>query len=209
MAQPRTRGLELKTGVECEFFLISPDGTAISDPADTAEQAVLRSAGADAPLRRDHRNLRRDGEPGLEALSERPRRCERPVRDELAIRQRAAHRRSARLLQVHGEVDRRKARITCDLHAQAVRQPHRQRLPHARIAVEGHPECLRRSQGRAGHVGGGLSFHRRRHAFGGSLVRDYQPGGEFISSASTRHAPSPARRGRPIPSPSPATTART
>ncbi len=26
----------MKTGVECEFFLLQPDGTAISDAADTA-----------------------------------------------------------------------------------------------------------------------------------------------------------------------------
>jgi len=42
------QGLRVKTGVEAEFFLITPDGSAISDPADTAEkpcydqQALLR-----------------------------------------------------------------------------------------------------------------------------------------------------------------------
>ncbi len=30
-----TRGLSLRHGVECEFFLIAPDGSAIADPADT------------------------------------------------------------------------------------------------------------------------------------------------------------------------------
>ncbi|MEW6124092.1 MAG: type III glutamate--ammonia ligase [Pseudomonadota bacterium] len=34
----RTLGYEMKTGVECEYFLISPDGKAISDGADTAEK---------------------------------------------------------------------------------------------------------------------------------------------------------------------------
>ena len=29
-------GFTMKTGVECEFFLLKPDGTAISDTADTA-----------------------------------------------------------------------------------------------------------------------------------------------------------------------------
>src|SRR3546814_3741907 len=29
-------GFTMKTGVECEFFLLSPDGSAISDAADTA-----------------------------------------------------------------------------------------------------------------------------------------------------------------------------
>jgi len=28
------QGYQLKTGVECEYFLVSPDGSAISDPAD-------------------------------------------------------------------------------------------------------------------------------------------------------------------------------
>jgi glutamine synthetase len=42
------QGVELKTGVECEYFLISPDGTAISDPADQQakpcydQQALMR-----------------------------------------------------------------------------------------------------------------------------------------------------------------------
>jgi len=41
-------GLEMKTGVECEYFLISPDGTAISDAADFQakpcydQQALMR-----------------------------------------------------------------------------------------------------------------------------------------------------------------------
>ena len=41
-------GMRVKTGVEAEFFLISPDGTAISDAADTAskpcydQQAIMR-----------------------------------------------------------------------------------------------------------------------------------------------------------------------
>ncbi len=33
-AKAAEQGLQLKTGVECEFFLIAPDGTQISDPAD-------------------------------------------------------------------------------------------------------------------------------------------------------------------------------
>lgn len=41
-------GLQMKTGVECEFFLISPDGTGIADGADTQakpcydQQALMR-----------------------------------------------------------------------------------------------------------------------------------------------------------------------
>jgi glutamine synthetase len=35
LAKAAARGLEMKTGVECEFFLISPDGTAVGDIADS------------------------------------------------------------------------------------------------------------------------------------------------------------------------------
>ena len=47
-AEAAAEGLRVKTGVEPEFFLVTPDGQAISDPADTAEkpcydqQAVMR-----------------------------------------------------------------------------------------------------------------------------------------------------------------------
>jgi glutamate---methylamine ligase len=36
MAQAKAAGYQMKSGVECEFFLTTPDGSAISDPADTA-----------------------------------------------------------------------------------------------------------------------------------------------------------------------------
>jgi len=48
IAKAAAQGLQMKTGVECEFFLISPDGTAISDPADRQvkpcydQQALMR-----------------------------------------------------------------------------------------------------------------------------------------------------------------------
>ena len=48
VAKAAEKGLTVKTGVEAEFFLLLPDGSDISDPADTAEkpcydqQAVMR-----------------------------------------------------------------------------------------------------------------------------------------------------------------------
>jgi len=48
IAKAEAEGLRVKTGVEAEFFLLTPEGDAISDPADTAEkpcydqQAVMR-----------------------------------------------------------------------------------------------------------------------------------------------------------------------
>lgn len=48
IAAAAAEGLRVKTGVEAEFFLLTPDGSQISDPADTAakpcydQQAVMR-----------------------------------------------------------------------------------------------------------------------------------------------------------------------
>jgi len=48
LARPDASGLDLKTGVECEYFLISPDGGTISDAADQQskpcydQQALMR-----------------------------------------------------------------------------------------------------------------------------------------------------------------------
>jgi len=48
IAEAAEAGLRVKTGIEAEFFLLTPEGTGISDPADTAakpcydQQAVMR-----------------------------------------------------------------------------------------------------------------------------------------------------------------------
>jgi glutamine synthetase len=48
IAKAAEAGLVMKTGVECEFFLIAPDGSTIADPADTQakpcydQQALMR-----------------------------------------------------------------------------------------------------------------------------------------------------------------------
>ena len=152
----------MKTGVECEYFLIAPDGSAISDGADTQakpcydQQALMRRYDVikdicDAmialgwnPYQNDHEDANGQFEMNWEYDT-----C-------------LAHRRQARLLQVHGQVDRREARPARDLHAQALPQPHRQRLPRARVAVEqGRQERVRGCAGRAGPVQGRLPLHRR------------------------------------------------
>ena len=43
VADAAADGYELKTGVECEFFLITPDGSAISDPADRQSSPATTS----------------------------------------------------------------------------------------------------------------------------------------------------------------------
>jgi len=112
VASAKEQGYELKTGVECEYFLVSPDGLAISDPADGQakpcydQQALMRRYDVVAeicdamvtlgwkPYQNDHEDA--NGQ----------------VRDELGIRCRSAHCRSARVLQVHGQVDRRETWVT-------------------------------------------------------------------------------------------------
>ncbi|WP_419807892.1 type III glutamate--ammonia ligase [Sphingomonas sp.] len=48
IAKAAEQGLQMKTGVECEFFLIAPDGTGVADVADTQvkpcydQQALMR-----------------------------------------------------------------------------------------------------------------------------------------------------------------------
>ena len=129
-------GYEMKTGVECEYFLIAPDGSAISDGADTQtkpcydQQALMRRyevikeicdgmiALGWNPYQNDHEDANGQFEMNWEYDT-----C---LQDG----------RQARLLQVHGQVHRREARAARDLHAQAVPEPHRQRLPRPRLAVE-------------------------------------------------------------------------
>ena len=43
IAAAAAKGQRMKTGVECEFFLITPDGKAISDPADLQEKPDRKS----------------------------------------------------------------------------------------------------------------------------------------------------------------------
>jgi hypothetical protein len=135
IAKAAEQGVELKTGVECEYFLISPDGTAISDPADQQakpcydQQALMRryeivAEICDAmislgwkPYQNDHEDANGQFEMNWE------------------FDDRAEDRRSPCLLQVHGQVDRREARLQGDLHAEAVCQSHWQRLPRPYLGV--------------------------------------------------------------------------
>ena len=120
IAAAAQQGYELKTGVECEYFLITPDGTAISDAADQQakpcydQQALMRRYDVIAeicdamlalgwkPYQNDHEDANGQFEMNWEYDN--------------ALR----HRRPPRVLQVHGEVDRREARPARDLHAEAV-----------------------------------------------------------------------------------------
>ena len=73
-------GYDLKIGVECEYFLIQPDGKTISDGADTQAKPCYDQASADAALRRYRRNMRQHDHARLAAVSERSRGCKWSVR---------------------------------------------------------------------------------------------------------------------------------
>ena len=126
-------GWRMKTGVECEYFLLARGRQGAGRRARHPGEALLRPVGPDAPLSGDHRDLRRHAGAGLGRLPERSRGRQRPVRDELGLRRRPGHRRPARLLQVHGQDAGREARAPGHLHAQAVPPPHRQWLPRPRV----------------------------------------------------------------------------
>ena len=72
VAKAAEAGYAMKTGVECEFFLRQPRRLGDQRRRRHASQALLRPIGADAPLRRHHRDLRRHARARLGALPERP-----------------------------------------------------------------------------------------------------------------------------------------
>ena len=174
-------------------------------------QALLRPVRPDAPLRGDHRDLRCDARARLGAVPERPRGRQRPVRDELDLRRRAGHRRPPRVLQVHGQDDRRAPRPARDLHAEAVRPSDRQRLPRARLALgPGRPQEPVRRRRRASSasrrsptISSAACCTRPRRCARSST----RP--STATSASTRRPRSRARPGRRTRSATPATTAPT
>ena len=72
IAAAAAQGFEMKAGVECEFFLDRARRQHHCGCRRPPSKAVLRPVRADAPLRRDRGNLRRDAGAGLEPVPERP-----------------------------------------------------------------------------------------------------------------------------------------
>ena len=78
-------GWRMKTGVECEYFLLSRDGKALADDRDTQEKpcydqsALMRNYPVVTEICDAH------ARPGLGRLPERPRGRQWPVRDELGL----------------------------------------------------------------------------------------------------------------------------
>ena len=161
-------------------------------PARHARPALLRHARAHAQPRLHVGGLALRDAARLEQLRERPRGRERPVRAELRVRRRAHHLRPRDLLPLHGRVARPGARADRDLHAEAVRPPHRQRLPLPHEPLEGRRERLRvRSLGRPARARAdrdGVQLHRRAEGAREGLHRAHRADHQLLQAARRRHA---------------------
>ena len=109
-----------------------------------AREALLRHGRPDAAVRLPDHRLEVLQRARLGQLRERPRGRERAVRAELHLRRRARQLRPGDLLPLHGAHARRAARDDRDLHAEAVHEPDRQRLPLPHVALARRREPLPR-----------------------------------------------------------------
>ena len=164
-----------------------------------AREAVLRHGGADAAVRLPDHGLAVLQRARLGQLRERPRGCERPVRAELRVRRRARQLRSRDLLPLHGAHARRAVRQDRDLHAEAVHDAHRQRLPLPHVALEGRHERVPRRVGSAWAraLGAGLQLHRRAEGARSGVQRADGADRQLVQAAEARldrRAAPPGRR---------------
>ena len=169
-------------------------------PARPARPALLRHARPHPQPRLRLTGGAQPHGPRLEQLRHRPRGRERPVRAELRLRGRAHHGRPRDLLPLHGRVARAGARDDRDVHAEAVRPPHGQRLPLPHEPVEGRRERVRvRPVGRPARprpVGDRVPVHRRAEGARQGVHRAHGADRRLVQAARDR-ARAAARAGRP------------
>ncbi len=79
IAAAKAAGYCMKTGVECEYFLINEDGSDISDPSDRQGKPCYDQQALMRPLSGNSGNLRRHAGAWLGALSKRSRGRQRSV----------------------------------------------------------------------------------------------------------------------------------
>ena len=169
-------------------------------PARPARPALLRHARPHAQPRLHVADLALRDRLRLEQLRQRPRGRERPVRAELRLLRRAHHGRPCRVLPIHGRVARAGARHDRHVHAEAVRPPHRQRLPLPHEPVEGRPERVRGGQpgrrpARARPQRDRLQLHRRPEEARQGVHRAHRPDRLLVQAPQDR-ARAAARAGR-------------
>ena len=146
LARAAELGYAFKMGCELEYFLIRrlPGRRhRARRPARRPRPALLRHARPDPLARLRHRRRPPRQRARLGHLRHRPRGRERAVRAELPVRRRARLLRPGGVLPLHGRVARAGARADGHVHAQAVRAPDRQRLPHAHEPVGRRPPGVR------------------------------------------------------------------
>ena len=112
-------------------------------PARHARPPLLRHARADPEPRLRLAGLKGGDRARVGQLRHRPRGRQRPVRAELPVRRRADHVRPGCVLPLHGRVAGAAARADRHVHAQAVREPDRERLPLPRQPVVERRERVR------------------------------------------------------------------
>ena len=143
----RSSATSSRSGLELEYFLVRAARRRLDRDrrrARHAREALLRHGRADAALRLPDDGLEVLQRARLGQLRERPRGRERPVRAELQLRRRARQLRPGDLLPLHGAHARRAARDDRDVHAEAVHEPDRQRLPLPHVALARRRERLPR-----------------------------------------------------------------
>ena len=168
LAQAAEQGYEFKIGIELEYFLVAAQrGRHDRDrrQARHAREALLRHGGPDAAVRLPDDGVALLQRARLGQLRERPRGRERPVRAELRVRRRAHELRPRDLLPLHGAHARRAVRAGRDVHAEAVHEPDRQRLPLPHVALEGR----RRTSSSTSPMRAGSASPRLAYSFIGGL----------------------------------------
>ena len=207
--RPTRSGYDMKTGVECEFFLITPDGTAIADAADRQAKPCY-----------DQSALMRRYDVITEICDAMLALGWKPYQND--------HEDANGQFEMNWQYD--DALVTADRHAffkymvKSIAEKHGLRatfMPkpfsnltgngcHVHVSLwQGRPQRVRRSQGRARPVRPGYHFIGGVMHSAEALVRDHSIRPSIPTSGSTRRVRCRARPGRRTPSPIPATTAPT
>ena len=207
VARAAAKGYELRTGVECEFFLLTPDGSAVADSDDRQakpcydQQALMRrydmiseicdtmlQLGWD-PYQNDHEDANGQFEMNWQ-YGDALKTADRHTFFKFMVKS---------LAEKHG--------LRATFMPKPFSNADRQRLPHAYLAVveDGKTPVSRpartRSASRRSPIRSSPGCSTRRRRWPPSPTRRSTP-----TAVSTRHVRRPARRGRRTRSPTPATT---
>ena len=176
-----------------------------------AGQALLRPAGADAPLRGDQGDLRCHDRARLEPLPERPRGRQRPVRDELGVRHLPAapptSTPSSSSWSSRSPRSTGCARPSC--RSRSSTSPATAATRTCRCGARPARTCSRTRRARWASSKEAYHFIGGAHAFGRCARRHHQPDRQLLQAHQRAAHASRAPPGRPTRSPTAATTART